>query len=114
MSIKEFILRMIAESTKVYQGTIRESTFMFWHDILTILWDSATQAWLRRLKCPMDGWSDQTWADQFLQIRGRCNDMVSKYYKGGLPGDSPELMPLDCPTLLLLLRALGTVLSLLR
>lgn len=90
-SIKEFI----EEGTRVYTGTKRENTFMFWHDRLYILWDKTTQEWLRRLKCPIDGWETRRWADRFLRILGKYNDRVTKYYQDSLPGDSPELMPLD-------------------
>ena len=95
-SIQEFVLHLIAEGTRTYQGTCRQDTFMFWHDRLSILWDKTTQEWLRRLKCPIDGWDDRTWADRFIRIRGKYNSQVSKYYADSLPGDSPELMPLDC------------------
>ena len=68
---------------------------MLWHDRLSILWDKATKAWLRRLKCPIDWWKNRTWADRFVRLRGKYNDQVVQYYKNGLSGDSPELMPLD-------------------
>ena len=95
-SIKEFIVHTIAEGTKAYKGTRRQDTFMLWHDRLSILWEKQTQEWLKRLQCPIEGWTDRTWADRFVRIRGEYNDQVNSYYADSLPGDSPELMPLDC------------------
>ena len=68
---------------------------MIWHDHLSILWNSATQQWMRTLKCGIQGWEDRTWADMFIRLRGKYNKGLSKYYRNALPGDSPELMPLD-------------------
>ena len=94
-SVCEFVLHTIAEATRIYQGTLRQDTFMLWHDRLVILWDKATQKWLRRFKCPIEGWQDRTWADRFIRLRGKYNEGVDSYYQDSLPGDSPELMPLD-------------------
>lgn len=94
-SVSDFVLHLIAKSSDAYKGTQREDTFMLWHDRLSILWDTTTQAWLKSLKCPIEGWDDRTWADRFLRIRGQYNDGLTPYYKNSLPGDSPELMPLD-------------------
>ena len=95
-SIKDFILFLIKCGNDVYNQTKRKDTWMIWHDALSILWDKESQKWLRTLKCPIEGWEDRTWADRFIRLRGKYNEMVSKSYKNGLPGDSPELMPLDC------------------
>lgn len=94
--VRDFVLHLIVQSQKVYQGTQREHTFMIWHDRLLILWDEVSQAWLSSLKCGIPGWPERTWADRFVRIRGKYNGQVSKYYQDALPGDSPELMPLDC------------------
>ena len=95
-SICDFVLHLIKEGEELYKGTNRENTWMIWHDALSILWEKETQTWLRTLKCPVEGWEDRTWADRFVRFRGKYNDQVAAYYKDSLPGDSPELMPLDC------------------
>ena len=96
ISIKEFVLDLIHKSSAAFKNTDREHTYMIWHDRLSILWDKETQDWLSSLKCGIDGWGDRTWADRFICLRGKYNDSVSTYHKNSLPGDSPELMPLDC------------------
>ena len=95
ISIKEFLLDLIHKSNNAFKQTIRKDTYMIWHDRLSILWDKETQDWLSSLKCGINGWPERTWADRFIRLRGKYNDSVSTYYKKSLPGDSPELMPLD-------------------
>jgi hypothetical protein len=94
-SVKDFVLHLIKSGEDLYKGTNRAETWMIWHDALSILWDKHTQAWLRTLKCPSDAVPLRTWADRFVRLQGEYNDMVSNRYKNTLPGDSPELMPLD-------------------
>ena len=96
ISIKEFLLDLIHKSNTVYKDTTRKDTYMIWHDRLSILWDKETQDWLSSLKCGIEGWPDRTWSDRFIRLRGQYNESISAYYKNSLPGDSPELMPLDC------------------
>ena len=96
VSVCDFVIHLIKEGTELYRSTTRAETFVIWHDRLSILWDKGTQEWLQMLKCPIDGWNDRTWSDRFVKIRGEFNRTVSNYYKNTLPGDSPELMPLDC------------------
>ena len=96
ISIKEFVLDLIHKSQDAYKHTIRKDTYMIWHDRLSILWDKETQEWLSKLKCGIQGWPERTWADRFIRLRGQYNESVTSYYKNSLPGDSPELMPLDC------------------
>jgi len=92
----EMVLHLTEDRNKIFGGTNRADTWMIWHDALSILWEKNTQAWLKTLKCPIEGWPERTWADRFIKLRGKYNDMVVKRYKDCLPGDSPELMPLDC------------------
>jgi hypothetical protein len=92
----DFLLHLIHHCERTYSNTLRQNTYMIWHDRLSILWEKETQAWLANLKCPITGWLEQTWADRFVRLRGEYNGKVSKYYQNSLPGDSPELMPLDC------------------
>lgn len=94
--VRDFVLHLIVHSQQVYNGTARQDTFMIWHDRLLILWDEVSQAWLSSLKCAIPAWPERTWADRFVRIRGKFNEQVCKYYQNALPGDSPELMPLDC------------------
>ena len=93
---KTFVLHLIKTGQDLYKGGQHENNWMIWHDALSIIWDQETQAWLCTLKCPIEGWQDQTWADNFICFCGKYNDMVSVHYNNTLPRDSPELMPLDC------------------
>jgi hypothetical protein len=79
-SVRDFILDLIKSGCELYKGTKREDTWMIWHDALSILWDQATQAWLKTLKCPIEGKPERTWYDRFVRICGSFNDMVSKRY----------------------------------
>jgi hypothetical protein len=87
---------MIEQGEKIWKGTDREDTWMISHDALKILWDKSTQEWLSTIKCPIDGCESHTWADWFIRICGEWNDLVHPRYQNSLPGDSPEVMPLDC------------------
>jgi hypothetical protein len=69
---------------------------MIYHDHLSIWWEAETQAYLKSLPCPIEGNPNRTWYDRQIKICGENNNKVSKRYKNCLPGDSPELMPLDC------------------
>jgi hypothetical protein len=90
------VLHMIEQGENVWKGTDRENLWMISHDALSILWNESTQQWLQTLKCPISGWEERTWADRFIKICGKWNDLVHKRYQNSLPGDSPEVMPLDC------------------
>jgi hypothetical protein len=87
---------VISEGNRIWAGSERENTWMIYHDHLTIWWEKESQDYLKTLPCPIEGNPNQTWYDRQIKICGENNDKVSFRYKGRLPGDSPELMPLDC------------------
>jgi len=95
-SIKHFVLFLINECEELWKNTNRKDHWVIWHDRLSILWDKSTQAWLRTLPCPVEGWPDRTYADRFVRIRGKYNDDVTPYYQDSMMGDSPERSPEDC------------------
>jgi hypothetical protein len=70
---------------------------MIYHDHLKIWWEKTGQDYLKSLLCPIEGWPDRTWYDRQIKIfEDSNNKSVNKSYQNCLPGDSPELMPLDC------------------
>ena len=69
---------------------------MTYHDHLKIWWEKESQDYLKSLPCPIEGNPNRTWYDRQIKICGSNNVKVSKRYRDCLPGDSPELMPLDC------------------
>jgi hypothetical protein len=70
---------------------------MIYHDHLKIWWEKESQDYLKSLPCPIDGYPTRTWWDRQIKITGaENNSKVAKRYQDCLPGDSPELMPLDC------------------
>lgn len=69
---------------------------MIYHDHLSVLWEKESLAYMKTKTCPCAWNPERTWYDRFIKIDGVYNDRVSNYYKGKLPGDSPELMPVDC------------------
>ena len=87
---------VIAEGNRIWANTERSNTWMIYHDHLKIWWEKDSQDYLRTLPCPIEGNPDRTWHDRQIKIGGENDAKVSKRYKGKLPGDSPELMPLDC------------------
>lgn len=95
-SVCHMVLHLIAEGESYYKDTDRKNDWMIWHDALSILWEKVTMAWLKSLKCPHPGWQERTWMDRIIHLRGEWAKKVHNRYKGKLPGDSPEQMPLDC------------------
>jgi hypothetical protein len=86
----------MAEGNRIWAGTGREDTWMMYHDALSVWWEKESQDYLKSLPCPIEGNPNRTWYDRQIKICGENNDKVSNRYKNCLPGDSPELMPLDC------------------
>jgi hypothetical protein len=95
-SIQHLIDHLIDRGNKMFEDTNRKDTWMIYHDHLKILWEKDSIAYMKSLPCPIDGNPNRTWFDRFIKITGTYCDRVHKRYKYTLPGDSPELMPLDC------------------
>jgi hypothetical protein len=96
-TITDLMDHIIAEGNRVYKGTKREDTWLIFHDHLKIWWEKESQEYLKSLPCPIEGSPSRTWWDRQIKICGDENNAkVSKRYRNCLPGDSPELMPLDC------------------
>lgn len=87
---------VIAEGNRIWAGTQREDTWMIYHDHLKIWWEQDSQNYLKSLPCSTQGNPNRTWYDRQIKICGKNNSKVATRYKNCLPGDSPELMPLDC------------------
>jgi hypothetical protein len=87
---------VISEGKRVYKNTTREHTWLIYHDHLKIWWEKESQNYLKTLPCPIEGNPNRTWQDRQIKISGdENNGKVAKRYSNCLPGDSPELMPLD-------------------
>ena len=69
---------------------------MLYHDHLSIFWEKETLDYMKSKPCPTDDQPDRTWYDRVIKIVGKNNELVHKRYQNKLPGDSPEMMPLDC------------------
>ena len=87
---------VIAEGNRIWAGTEHKYTWMIYHDHLKIWWEKDSQDYLKTLTCPIQGNANRTWYDRQIKICGENNDIVATRYKGRLPGDTPETMPLDC------------------
>jgi hypothetical protein len=95
--MKDVMDHTIAEGSRIYKGTKREDTWLIYHDHLKIWWEKESQEYLKSLPCPIEGNPSRTWWDRQIKICGDENNAkVAKRYRNCLPGDSPELMPLDC------------------
>lgn len=77
--ITELIDHVISESTRLYAGTERASTFWIFHDGLTAWWEPAAQAYI----------ASKGFKDRQLRCIGSTN--ADNRYAGKLPGDSPEI-----------------------
>ena len=95
-SASHLVNHIISEGKRIFGTTNRANTWMIYHDALAILWEANTVEYLKSLKCPIVGNPNRTWFDRFIKICGKYNDQVDARYRNCLPGDSPELMPLDC------------------
>ena len=87
---------IILEGKCIWAETQCEDTWMIYHDHLEIWWEKESQDYLKSLPCPIPGNPSHTWYDQQIKICGENNSKVATRYKNCLPGDSPELMPLNC------------------
>jgi hypothetical protein len=95
--MKDMMDHVICEGNRIWAGTACDNTWMIYHDHLKIWWEKDGQEYLKSLPCPIAGNPSRTWYDRQIKICGEKNNTkVSKRYKNCLPGDSPELMPLDC------------------
>jgi hypothetical protein len=96
-NIKDLMDHIIDEGNCIYKDTNREHTWLIYHDHLKIWWEKESQEYLKSLPCPIEGNPSRTWYDRLIKICGEENNAkVAKRYQNCLPGDSPELMPLDC------------------
>jgi hypothetical protein len=87
---------IISEGVHIYEGTNREHTWLIYHDHLKIWWEKDSQEYLKSKECPIEGNPSRTWYERQIKISGETNNArVAKWYRHCLPGDSPELMPLD-------------------
>jgi hypothetical protein len=97
-SCHQMIDHLIKEGEKIWNGTKREHTWMIYHDHLKIFWEKETIEYLKSLKCPIprdDSTTNRTWFERLIKIEGANNVRVNARYNNTLPGDGPELMPLD-------------------
>jgi hypothetical protein len=95
-NVKDLMDHVIAKGNCIWEVIKRDKTWMIYHDHLKIWWEKDSQDYLKSIPCPIVGNPSRTWYDRQIKICGENNAKVSKRYKNCLPGDSPELMPLDC------------------
>ena len=81
--IKELVIHIVDESKAMFKGTDHENNWFFYHDALSVMTSADTIAWMRgegylkHWMLPQNGLLDGT------------------RYENKIPGDSPELMPMD-------------------
>jgi hypothetical protein len=95
-SVHHLVDHLIADGNRIFKDTNRSDTWMIYHDHLKIFWEKETLDYIKSLKCPTEANPSRTWYDRLIKITGKNNARVHNRYKNCLPGDSPELMPLDC------------------
>ena len=86
---------MIDEGNRMFAKTNRAETWMHYQDNLSIFWEKETVEYLKSKKCPLPHHPERTYFDRIIKIVGENINKVHKRYQNRLPGDSPELMPLD-------------------
>ena len=81
--IKELVTHIVEESETLFKGTDHEGNWYFFHDALTTMTSAETVAWMRS-KDYLKYW-----------ILPQHDLLINTRYHNKLPGDSPELMPMD-------------------
>eukprot|EP01048_Picozoa_sp_COSAG05_P004378 COSAG05_NODE_232_length_13313_cov_677.565991_9_plen_511_part_00 len=83
--ITDIMDRVIAEGNRIFEGSTHAHDWCIYHDRLSQWWEKDAQAYLAAKGFAHRQWRAAAWT----------NDVLTKYYKDMLMGDSPELMPLD-------------------
>lgn len=84
--ITDIMDHVIKEGNRIFQGSTHEKDWCIYHDRLSSWWEKEeAQDYLASKGFKLRQWCSTSWTD----------DSITKYYKGMLMGDSPELMPLD-------------------
>lgn len=87
---------VVAEGERMFNNTRHKDNWLCCHDHLKIFWERQTVDCLKSLKCPI-GWNpERTWCDRFIHLHGHCNIGLPTTFMNTLPGDLPEMVPLDC------------------
>ena len=82
-NIKDLVTHLYNESKRMFEGTDHEDDWYFYHDALTTMTSATTIAWMKEM-----GYYEK-WLLPKLEI------LKGTIYHSSIPGDSPELMPLD-------------------
>jgi hypothetical protein len=59
-SVKQLMDHVISEGTRIFADSNCAHTWMIYHDHLKIWWEKETQAYLKTLPCPIEGWESRT------------------------------------------------------
>ena len=81
--IKDLVTHIYESSEKMFKGTEHEDDWYFYHDALSLMTSVECIAWMKEV-----GYYKR-WLLPQLDL------LIDTPYHGKLPGDSPELMPLD-------------------
>ena len=77
------VTHIYTETEKIFKGTDHENDWYFYHDALSMMTSAPTIAWMKE-KGYYDRW-----------LLPKLDLLAGTIYRFSLPGDSPELMPLD-------------------
>ena len=81
--IRDLVTHIYTETEKIFKGTDHENDWYFYHDALSMMTSAPTIAWMKE-KGYYDRW-----------LLPKLDLLAGTIYRFSLPGDSPELMPLD-------------------
>eukprot|EP00941_MAST-03F_sp_MAST-3F-sp1_P000451 g451.t1 len=90
VSVKQLVTHIIQSSQKAFNGTIHEKDWRFYHDALKQMTDSKCLNWMKETKDT----HGVTYFDRWILPCKGLN--AGTVYEKHPPGNSPELMPLDC------------------
>ena len=76
---------MIDEGNRLFADTRHANSWFMYHDALPQWWEKGAQEHIKSR-----GMEHRQW-----RARGPTNNLIARYYRDKLMGDSPELMPLD-------------------
>ena len=88
-SICSYINHMMKESERIMKGTAYESTWMIYHDALSIMTSKSTKEWMAQ-----KGYLER-WILPSVDLYDNLPPEARRFYEGKPVGNSPEFMPLD-------------------
>ncbi len=89
--VTDLVKHIVKQTKKCYQNTEHSSTYMFYHDALSLMTANLCVGWMKQRKIPGE---EMVVYNRWIKPELGLINHISKF-GGRPPGNSPELMPLD-------------------